>query len=566
MLALLVALALAGCGDDGEGTGAAPQPARAKGGEEPEPALGAQQAYGAPQPEVQRAIDRWRTVADEAEGTARGVKAARRAAELERVLALRTGDDARLDRARELLRRATRDEGIDGACEAALALARLEARDAGDPTEAYAVAYRATRRFASPGETGGSRAECLAGARRMLAVIEAFRPSAERLAGIDADPHGDEGTRDGGPDVTGWLEEHGETAPGAAATLRHLDVYGASGEDAPSRGGIVRVVLELDRAARFERGELAAEGSLPRRFYLDFPHTERGSEVPRTTRIGAAGVERVRTGVLEPGVTRVVFDLDGPVRDRLFFLTDPYRVVIDFERPGTGAASAGASAPIIVLDPGHGGDDYGTRFDGLVEADLALDLAERVERILARRLPKARVLLTRDDDVFVSLEQRTAFANAADADAFVSIHINAAEAKVARGGVATFVLDTNDDEQALRLAARENATSTDEVTELQRLLAGLHRQGQVGASRELAGEVQHWMVRAGRRVLEDLPDRGVKEAMFYVLVGARMPAILVEASFLTQPREAEALKTDEYRQALADGIAEGIVRHFGGGS
>lgn len=218
--------------------------------------------------------------------------------------------------------------------------------------------------------------------------------------------------------------------------------------------------------------------------------------------------------------------------------------------------------PVVMLDPGHGGRRSGAGAGGLREGPLVLDIARKTRRAVKRLLPQARVLLTRDHKTFVSLEQRTAMANVAGADVFVSIHLNASEEPIERGGVSTFVLDRSDDRQALRLAARENRTGVEEVTELQGILARLHRQDQVRASRELARHVQHWTVTGGRRIWPELPSRGVKEAMFYVLVGARMPAVLVEGSFLTHPREAELLKTDRYREALAAGIAEGIVRYL----
>jgi N-acetylmuramoyl-L-alanine amidase len=154
-------------------------------------------------------------------------------------------------------------------------------------------------------------------------------------------------------------------------------------------------------------------------------------------------------------------------------------------------------------------------------------------------------------------------ANAAGADLFASIHLNASEQPVDHGGVATFVLDSSDERQAIRLAARENGTTPAEVTGLQKILAGLHRREQVAASREVARDVQRATLQAGRRILPSLHDRGVKEAMFYVLVGARMPAVLVEASFLTHPEQAKALETERYRQALAEGIAVGLVRSLG---
>lgn len=209
--------------------------------------------------------------------------------------------------------------------------------------------------------------------------------------------------------------------------------------------------------------------------------------------------------------------------------------------------------------PGHGGEDYGTRAFGLEEADLALDLAVRVRDALLAARPRLRVVLTREDDAFVSLEQRTAMANAIGADAFVSIHLNGVREDVEHGGVTTFLLDNSSDAAALRLAAAENGTGTGEVGALERVLAGLLRAEQVEASRLLAQRVHASLLAGGRTMLPRLFDRGVRTAMFHVLVGARMPAVLVEAAFMTREDEARALETDAYRAALARGIAEGIL-------
>jgi N-acetylmuramoyl-L-alanine amidase len=304
---------------------------------------------------------------------------------------------------------------------------------------------------------------------------------------------------------------------------------------------------------------------LPRRLFLDFNQTSMGSDVPRALSVSGGGVTRVRAAPFEPGVTRVVFDLEAEPRHRLFVLPDPYRVVVDFDRSGRPAAEVGARrADVIVLDPGHGGDEFGARYGGLKESILTLDISRRVHAALRRRLPGARVLLTRERDEIVSLEQRVAFANAVQADIFVSIHLNAADDPVERGGVATFVLDTTNDRQALRLAARENNTTSGQVGELARIFADLHRAGQSAESRTLAALVQRGTLAGGRTIIDDLPDRGVKSAMFYVLVGARMPAVLVEASFLTHEDENRALATEQYRQALSEGIAEGIARYARG--
>ncbi len=177
-------------------------------------------------------------------------------------------------------------------------------------------------------------------------------------------------------------------------------------------------------------------------------------------------------------------------------------------------------------------------------------------------MPRVRVLLTREDDSGLSLEARCALANAMEADVFASIHLNAGSGEVRKGGVTTFVLDTTNNRQALRLAARENGTRAAEVSGIQTLLARLHRRDQTKESIRLASKVQRATLKRGRVVLPRLADRGVRRAMFYVLVGARMPSVLVEASFLTYKPEARALSTRHYRRALADGIASGIASYL----
>jgi N-acetylmuramoyl-L-alanine amidase len=171
-------------------------------------------------------------------------------------------------------------------------------------------------------------------------------------------------------------------------------------------------------------------------------------------------------------------------------------------------------------------------------------------------------MLTRSTDVDLSLEERCALANAMEADAFVSIHLNASSEPVRKGGVTTFVLDTTNNRQAMRLAARENGTRVAEVTGIQSLLAKYHRRTQAAGSNSLADAVQRNTLKRGRAVLPKLTDRGVRSAMFYVLVGARMPAVLLEASFITHGLEARALAHPRYRKALADGIASGIVSYL----
>ncbi|MCB9591409.1 MAG: N-acetylmuramoyl-L-alanine amidase [Sandaracinaceae bacterium] len=466
----------------------------------------------------------------------------RRAADLARVLSIRDPDGDWIARAREWLTAASADASAEGACASALALARLEARDASAPRAAYLVAFRASLRFAA------SDAACAGEAEAMMRTLDAWRPSTAELGAIRADPDAEVDPAAVDP-IARWAAEHSDEE---AATLESLLVYG-HGDDAGA--DTVRVVLTFDRVVAFEHGEAEATADGPRRTWLQLASVTPGEGVARSLPVGSGGLVRL-TVADQAGGTRVAFELEGTSRFDAFALPDPFRIVLDFE---TGGARARGPVRRIVIDPGHGGDDFGARAFGLRESDLTLDIARRVRALLLSRLPDVAVIMTREEDVLISLEARAALANAVGADLFLSIHLNAADEPVDHGGVTTFVLDTSDDRQAARLAARENRTSVAEVSSLSRLLASLHRQDQVAASREVADQIHRSTLAAGRAHLPHLYDRGVRAATFYVLVGARMPAVLLEASFLSREDEANALRTPTYRQALAEGVASGVV-------
>ena len=338
------------------------------------------------------------------------------------------------------------------------------------------------------------------------------------------------------------------------ARLTRIDVYGVEGESAAG----ARVVLLFRGAPLFHQQQLPAEGILPPRIAIELEDTDWGESVPVSQFVGRGGLRRVRLATPSP---RVVLDLEPGTTGRVFYLTDPYRIVVDVSRA---SRRIDHGRPLVVLDPGHGGREPGAANDEyqLVESRLALALAELAADRLRVIMPRVRVMLTRTADADLSLEERCALANTMEADVFVSIHFNASSEPVRKGGVTTFVLDTTNDRQALRLAARENGTRASEVTGIQSLLAKYHRKGQAAGSMSLAGRVQRHTLQAGRRALPKLADRGVRKAMFYVLVGARMPAVLLEASFLTYEPEARALTTRTYRKALADGIASGIASYL----
>ena len=210
--------------------------------------------------------------------------------------------------------------------------------------------------------------------------------------------------------------------------------------------------------------------------------------------------------------------------------------------------------PLVVIDPGHGGKDGGAEgHGGLLEKELTLKVALNLERELKKL--GIDVLLTRRDDSFVSLEDRTALANQKGASLFVSIHLNAHSSKKA-SGVETYFLDTTDDKYSLRLAATENKTSQERVSELQLAMVGLSMRLHTEESESLAAHLQRSMVDVAQRYRKGgVRDLGVKSSLFYVLLGARMPAVLMELGFITNPADAELLDQRWYRRKLASSMA-----------
>ena len=217
----------------------------------------------------------------------------------------------------------------------------------------------------------------------------------------------------------------------------------------------------------------------------------------------------------------------------------------------------------IVVDAGHGGHDTGTIGpNGLMEKDLVLDVALRLGRLLETRLG-ADVIFTRDDDSFIPLETRTAIANEHQADLFISIHANSSQDPSARG-IETYYLNFTSNPDALEVAARENAVSEKSIFELQDLVKKITLKEKIEESRELATDVQQSLYSGLATQHSTLRDRGVKKAPFVVLIGANMPSILAEISFVSNPTDAAKLETPEYREKIADSLYKGIAKYAGG--
>ena len=217
----------------------------------------------------------------------------------------------------------------------------------------------------------------------------------------------------------------------------------------------------------------------------------------------------------------------------------------------------------IVIDAGHGGHDTGTIGpNGLLEKDLVLDVALRLGRLLETRLG-ADVIYTRDDDTFIPLETRTAIANEHQADLFISVHANSSPDPAARG-VETYYLNFTSNPEALEVAARENAVSQKSIFELQDLVKKITLKEKIDESRELASDVQQSLYTGLAGKHSTLRDRGVKKAPFVVLIGANMPSILAEISFVSNPTDAARLETPDYREKIADSLYKGIARYADG--
>jgi N-acetylmuramoyl-L-alanine amidase len=348
-----------------------------------------------------------------------------------------------------------------------------------------------------------------------------------------------------------------------------------------------RVAISLDHWVGWQKLELPAAGGAPRRLALDFrPARLDGAAQARS--VDGEQVDRVRSAQRDPETVRVVLDLPGRDDVRFYRMDDPPRLIVDVgtrlaEREARGAPHGAATPPAagptpapareadeeeggrrlvrrVVIDAGHGGFDPGAIGPtGVREKDVTLAISRR----LAQRLKLAgfEVVMTRADDRYVALEERTAIANARRGDLFVSIHANA-NPRRSLAGVESWVLNVADDRYATRLAARENGVDPDEeasATDARRILSDLDARSATDASRRLAQQVQREITGAVRERVGEVQDLGVKSALFYVLVGARMPAVLVETAFISNRREEQRLASARFQDEVAGAVARAVV-------
>jgi N-acetylmuramoyl-L-alanine amidase len=289
-------------------------------------------------------------------------------------------------------------------------------------------------------------------------------------------------------------------------------------------------------------------------------------EIKTTLPVGDGLLKAVRAGQFDTQTVRVVLDLEKIKEFTSFILDDPTRLVIDVN--GAEIAKKPETPVVrrrVVIDPGHGGHDSGAVGPrGLYEKDVVLDIALKLKKILLAD-PFNEVFLTRETDRFISLEERTAMANRKNADFFVSIHANANTVRRVKG-IETYLLNWTNDEEAMRVAARENKISLKKMREMHRqmdtlgmILNDLSRDSKRNDSIKLANYIQQSMITTlNNESNYQRIDLGVKQALFYVLFGARMPSVLVEVSFISNPQEEKLLSDESYRMQIAKAIAKGL--------
>jgi N-acetylmuramoyl-L-alanine amidase len=332
-----------------------------------------------------------------------------------------------------------------------------------------------------------------------------------------------------------------------------------------------RIVVETTKpvklVSKVERLGANRRAGRPERLYVDLGGLWVGRKYNKGIKLGDGLLQGVRLGQNTLDTTRLVLDLENYERHRMFTLPNPHRVVVDVfgRRKSTGRGTPSSRLPAdrrrvntVVIDPGHGGRDPGALgLYGVREKDVTLKLAKS----LGSKLEALgfEVLYTRGSDRTMRLEERTAIAEAARADLFVSVHANSAPRRSVNG-IETYYLDKNHERHSLRVAARENGVPRDQVDDLQKTLARLRVSELSGYSRRLADLVQTELV-GGAPWRYRVKDLGVKKGPFYVLFLSDTPAILVEAGFLTNKKEAKRLRDDKYLDDLAGRIATGVARY-----
>ncbi|MCX6566102.1 MAG: N-acetylmuramoyl-L-alanine amidase [Candidatus Aminicenantes bacterium] len=382
-----------------------------------------------------------------------------------------------------------------------------------------------------------------------------------------------------------------QTAPAEKQEVSALsEVYNVRSYSNPN---YTRIVLDVGAPREYVWNETRT----PPEITIDVIQARLNPIVPESvTPAGAGYINRLRLAAKNPSTVRLTIEADWEHvrRYQVFNLFDPFRIVIDIypkdvppapgltppppgekipkpAQPAGGgyslARQLGLGVRTIILDPGHGGADPGCLDPaGPKEKDLTLDIALKLKAILEAESDLA-VVLTRETDIYVPLETRTIVASQRKADLFISIHVNAYRLKT-RKGSETFFLNFSPDPAVNELAAKENATTTKTIGEMDKIIRKIAQNSRIIESRELAQKIQSNLATYLSRRYSDVINLGAKGGPFWVLLGSEMPAILIEVAHLSNPDEAKRLQSAVFRQNAARGIFEGIkayIRSLGKG-
>ena len=355
-----------------------------------------------------------------------------------------------------------------------------------------------------------------------------------------------------------------------------------------------RVVFDLSAPVATKPHLL--KGGKPR-IYFDLLYTDFSADLNQNIPILNGLVERVRTNHFDEQRIRVVLDLNRVVDYKFISLDDPYRLVVDLlgspssagDQPRTTGAPARENSDdsianilgsvsdqqavlhvpqqskddginLIVVDAGHGGRDPGAiGATNIREKDVTLAMAKTLAESLRSKLG-VKVLLTRSDDRYIELRERPAYANGVGADLFISMHANASSTRKAYG-LETYFLNLSKNNQAAEVAARENGTTLQDVSNLEAILFDLMANAKINESSRLAAKVQQSLVAGLRPHYSKIKDLGVRQGPFHVLLGATMPSVLVEAAFISNSREEKRLVSKSYQKRVADAIVKGVMNY-----
>ncbi|MDY6790563.1 MAG: N-acetylmuramoyl-L-alanine amidase [Thermodesulfobacteriota bacterium] len=355
-----------------------------------------------------------------------------------------------------------------------------------------------------------------------------------------------------------------------------------------SNPNYTRVVIDTDKETTYIPHLLKKDPSIkkPQRLYVDLQNCLLGENIKKIIPIDDDLLSGARAGQYTKNSVRVVVDIKTFKTYKVFSLKDPFRIIMDMWGDSTKPKKTNGlkvknkikdpkavseslvkqlslGVKRIIIDPGHGGRDYGApgRIKGVHEKEVVLKIGRKLARKIRKEI-KCEVVMTRNKDKFLTLEERTAIANTKNADLFISIHTNANRDQRVHG-IQTFFLSPAGDKESILVAARENATSTNNISDLDVILSDLLQNSKINESSRLATYIQESIYKnLKKRGYRRVKNKGVKQAPFYVLIGAQMPAVLIETSFISNKRECQRLINPRYQERLCEGIVAGIKKYI----